>query len=214
MIGDYRCYRAGMATARTRPDRPLRADAARNAERLVSAAAAVFAESGVDVPLDGIARRAGVGIATLYRHFASKDDLVKAVIERAYADEIAPVLDRALRAADARQGLVEALEAAMTTMSRHRHAVAAGKHRAALDLITSFLDALTVLLTRAQSQGTIRADLRPDDLPCLVGMLVSTVRHDTPAAPPRWPRYLALLLDALRPDHPTELPGYSGVSRS
>jgi AcrR family transcriptional regulator len=205
MIGHYQCYRAGMTTARR--DRPLRADAARNADRLVSAAAEVFAECGVEMPLDGIARRAGVGIATLYRHYPSKDELIRAVIERAYAEEIAPVLDRALRAADARQGLVDTLSAAMGTMTRHRHAVAAGKHRAALELLTAFLEAVAVLVARAQEQGTVRADLRPDDVPRLVGMLVSTVRHEEPGEPARWPRYLALLLDALEPDRATELPG-------
>jgi AcrR family transcriptional regulator len=216
MRGNSRCYRACVRTDRSRP---LRADAARNAERLVRAAAEVFAESGVEVPLDEIARRAGVGVATLYRHFASKDDLARAVIEQAYAEEVAPVLDRALRADDARQGLVDALEAAMRTMVRCRNAVAAGKRpqSTVFDLITSYLDVLATLLARAQQQGTIRADLRSDDLPYLVWMLVSTVRHDGTAR--RWPRYLTLLLDALTPDNTTDLPlgeacSHSGESRS
>jgi AcrR family transcriptional regulator len=68
----------------TGSQRPLRVDAARNAELLIRTAWRAFQESGVEVPLDEIAKRAGVGVATLYRRFPSKDDLLLAVLEWRY----------------------------------------------------------------------------------------------------------------------------------
>ncbi|MEY9926191.1 AcrR family transcriptional regulator [Catenulispora sp. GP43] len=81
------------------PRRPLRADAARNVQALVTAAKELFAEQGSDIPLDDVARRAGVGNATLYRYFPTRADLIVAV----YADEVADLcMDGALlRAAEA-----------------------------------------------------------------------------------------------------------------
>jgi AcrR family transcriptional regulator len=73
---------------RQNPVQPARTDARRNAERIVRAAGQVFADSGVDVFLEEIARRAGVSPATLYRHFANKHELVRAVIEQAFVDQV------------------------------------------------------------------------------------------------------------------------------
>ena len=67
----------------------LRSDAARNHQRIVTAAAAAFEEDGPAVSLDDIARRAGVGIATLYRRFGTREELIKAVAEHVFAAEIA-----------------------------------------------------------------------------------------------------------------------------
>ena len=77
-----------MATA---PDRPLRADAARNREKLLGAAVSVFSECGVDASLEAVAKRAGVGIGTLYRHFPTRD----ALIEAAYRAEVASLAEAA-----------------------------------------------------------------------------------------------------------------------
>ncbi|HKV22663.1 MAG TPA: helix-turn-helix domain-containing protein, partial [Mycobacterium sp.] len=65
----------------TEPDRPLRADAARNRARVLEVAYETFAAEGLSVPIDEIARRAGVGAGTVYRHFPTKDDLYRAVVE-------------------------------------------------------------------------------------------------------------------------------------
>jgi AcrR family transcriptional regulator len=75
----------------TETERRLRADAARNVERILRAARAAFADGGPDVSLEEIARRAGVGTRTLYRHFPTKGDLVRAVIDQSVADELTPV---------------------------------------------------------------------------------------------------------------------------
>ena len=86
------------------PDRPLRADAARNRARVLEVAYETFAAEGLSVPIDEIARRAGVGAGTVYRHFPTKEDLYRAVVE----DRIASIVERGSRAAD-RRGSGEAL---------------------------------------------------------------------------------------------------------
>ena len=80
--------------------RPLRRDAERNRDRIVEAAHKAFADDGIDVSVEEIARRAGVGIATLYRRFPTKDDLIDAVLEDAFA-EIGGAADDALELEDA-----------------------------------------------------------------------------------------------------------------
>jgi AcrR family transcriptional regulator len=171
------------------------------------AAAEVFSAAGVDVSLEEIARHAGVGASTLYRHFASKDDLVRAVIQQAFTDEVEPVLSRALGGqVEPLQGLISVLEAAVAMASRHRNALAATKQpgRISLDLAPSFFRRLAVVLSCAQDQGAVRADLRDADLPRLFAMVATTMWFDRSGD--GWRRYLALLVEALRPDATTSLP--------
>src|SRR5436305_14610177 len=92
--------------------RPLRSDASRNRERLIASARRLFAARGIDVSVDEITRDAGVGMGTLYRHFATKDDLVDAVLEDAYAKWMAAIRS-ALAEPDAWQGLRNYLEQAL-----------------------------------------------------------------------------------------------------
>src|SRR5437763_11048684 len=92
------CYAGGMSSPSDRPadaDAALRVDAARNRTAVVEAARAVFAERGLDVPLEEIAQRAGVGIATLYRRFPTREALIAASFEplmAAYAQAVAEAL--------------------------------------------------------------------------------------------------------------------------
>src|SRR3978361_4483 len=88
---------------------PLRRDAARNRERLLTAASELFAEHGLDVTLNDIAHRAGVGVGTAYRRFANKDEGIDALFEQRLQEVIA-VAEQALAATDAWGGLVEFLE--------------------------------------------------------------------------------------------------------
>jgi len=73
-------------------DRPLRADAARNAERILRAARTVYAELGPDAPVEAVARRAGVGERTLYRRFPAKADLVRAALDQSIAEHLMPAM--------------------------------------------------------------------------------------------------------------------------
>lgn len=188
--------------------RPLRADAARNAERIMRAARAAFAESGsTEVPLEEIARRAGVGVATLYRRFASKDDLILAIVEWRYAEQVQPVMRAALADDDPWHGLVATLDAALTVAAEEHGTIKGSRDVRALieKIMARFFTELATIVRRGQDAGTIRADLTPEDLPPLVFMLISTLRLIEPGSAD-WRRYLALLLDALRPTAATPLP--------
>lgn len=185
----------------------LRADASRNVERIIQAAREAFAAGGSDVSLGEIANRAGVGAATLYRRFASKEELLRAVLEQRMSAEIDPVVDRARREEDPRQGLVMLFEAALRLVSRELPIVAAARNAGAMteDIGARFFGPLTELLERAQAAGLIRPDVDSDDLPRLILMLFSTVRHFEPGSE-GWRRYLVLLFDALRPESASPLP--------
>jgi AcrR family transcriptional regulator len=173
----------------------------------VRAASEVFVSSGVDVSLEEIARHAGIGAATLYRHFATKEDLVRAVLELAFAEQVEPVLAGALDAeGNAGAGLVRVLEAALTMAAVNRNALAAVKrpHRIPLGLAPSFFRRLAKVLAQAQREGAVRADLQAADLPRLVAMVITTMWFDE--AGDGWRRYLSLLEDALVPGAASPLP--------
>lgn len=185
----------------------VRADAARNAERIVRMARAVFAELGPDAPLEEIARRADIRIRTLYNHFPSKSDLVRAAINQSITEELAPATERALAEDDPLAGLLSVMEAAMSMVAREFNTVAAARNAGILDAAayTPFLDALVLLTRRAQDEGTLRADLVPDDLPRIMGMLTNTLwtmDHDSDG----WRRYLTLLFEGLAPTDGNPLP--------
>ena len=184
-----------------------RTDAVRNSGKLVDAAGVLLAERGPDVSLEDVAQRAGVGIATLYRHFPNKEELVRAVIEHAFARDVQPALDRALvEGADAGAAIAQVWEAALEIGYRHRNALAAVKGQGGipLSLARTFFAGLAQVLARAQQQGSIRTDLVADDLPRLTGMLFHSPWLDDDQE--SWRRYLALMLDGLRPAAATPLP--------
>ena len=187
--------------------RPLRADAARNAERIMRAARTAFTESGTEVSLEEVARRAGVGVATLYRRFPNKDDLILAIIEWRYAEQVEPVMRKALADEDPWHGLVAALDAALTVAAEEHGTIKASRDPARLiaAIMSRFFSELATIVRSGQDAGLIRADLTAADLPPLVYMLVSTLRVTAPGSA-GWRRYLALLLDALRPASASPLP--------
>jgi AcrR family transcriptional regulator len=186
-----------------------RRDAQRNRRLLTDTAREVFAEQGLDAPLDVIARRAGVGNATLYRHFPTRAALVDEVFRDALGETTAAG-ERARGAQDAWTGLTQYL-----------HTVFAGlaADRGANDLMTTDLEGVTSLaavhahnrrtldelLARGRAQGTIRPDLTTDDLLFALAALGRAVPALTATAPDAWRRPLTLLLAALRPD-PTAPP--------
>jgi AcrR family transcriptional regulator len=179
--------------------RPLRADAQRNRDRLLSVAVRAFSQDGPDVPLDAIAREAGVGIGTLYRHFPTRE----ALVEAAYRTELdklcdaAPTLlaqlspERALRAwmdrfvdyMTTKRGMAEALKAVIAS-GGNPYAVSRDRMLAA---VGSLLDA-------GIAAGTLRADVQAADvLASLSGVTLAAAGRDQAG------RLLDLLLDALRP---------------
>src|SRR5215469_6653955 len=110
-------------------DRQLRADAARNVERILSAARDVYSELGPDAPLEAVARRAGVGERTLYRRFPAKADLVRAALDQSIAEYLTPAIADARHADNPLRGLTQLIEAAIGLGAREHHLLTAA-HRA------------------------------------------------------------------------------------
>ena len=103
--------------ATTKP--PLRKDAQRNRDRIIAATRAAFQERGLDVGVDEIARRAGVGMGTLYRHFPTKDALIDAIVDARFA-ELTEAAERALEAPDAWDGFAGFLASAVELQATDR----------------------------------------------------------------------------------------------
>jgi AcrR family transcriptional regulator len=187
-------------------DRPLRADAARNAERILRAAREAYVELGPDAPMDVIASRAGVGERTLYRRFPTKGELARAVIDQSIAENLAPELERALRIRNPLRGLGTLIEAAIALGAREHNVLAAALKAGSLTDVSAQLDeGLHELTRRAQQAGLVRADLVAEDLPRIVSMINSVLWTMDPASD-GWRRYVALMLDAISTPDPTRLP--------
>jgi AcrR family transcriptional regulator len=192
-------------------DRPLRADAQRNHDRIIGAAHEAFAELGLEVSMEEIARRAKVGPATLYRRFPSKQELLRAIFDARVA-ELEPELAAARSAADPWEGLLAGMRAVLDIQARNMAFVQVLAQAGALTQLKSEITELIFaplceLFARAQASGQLRADLHPRELPLLIAMVAATVKHDEHcAAPVHWQRYLTLLADGLRTPEPSALP--------
>lgn len=186
------------------PDRrPLRADAARNIDKIITAARECFRQHGPDVPLQMIAATAGVGPATLFRNFADKEELVLAALDRQLRRLAGPVIDEALAGADAASGLFRVIEAVMGVASEESNLLGAVSGRRGLlaGITGGLAQPLAVLLGRGQRQGTLRSDISSTDLTRLLAMLIGVV--DTiEAGSDAWRRPAALLEDAIRTERP------------
>ncbi|MCW2496037.1 helix-turn-helix domain-containing protein [Jatrophihabitans sp.] len=187
------------------PARALRKDAARNRELLLAAAREVFGERGLDASLDDVARRAGVGVGTAYRHFANKYELAGAIFKQE-VDEIAAIAADGLRHDDPWLGLVQFLESTLEaqTVNRGLREVLMGVHDAELEAEVHHLLAgpIIALVERAQAAGAVRLDAAPTDLGAMIMMLCVVADVAAEAEPRLWRRYLPILLAGLRPDGP------------
>jgi AcrR family transcriptional regulator len=186
----------------------LRSDARRNRERLVASARELFATEGVEVAVEQITHHAGLGMGTLYRHFPTKDDLIDAVLEDAFA-EIIRLARSAAAEEDAWAGLTGFLEQTLALHAQNRglkDVLAARGHGAQRETMRTRVRSLVrELVERAQEQGTLRADFTPEDLPLVfwsTGRVIETTAH---VAPDYWRRHLAFLLDGLRASSATPL---------
>jgi AcrR family transcriptional regulator len=179
-------------------DRPLRADAARNAERILKAAREVYGELGPDAPVEAIARRAGVGERTLYRRFPTKAELVRAALDQCIAEDLTPTIEAVRSAADPMAGLAELFDAAISLGAREHNLLTAARRAGSLtsDVSTGLYEALRELADRGQRAGVVRADLAPADLPRMIAMLHS-VLWTMDSGSDGWRRYVALMLDAI-----------------
>jgi AcrR family transcriptional regulator len=179
-------------------DRPLRADAARNASRILRAARDVYNEMGPEAPIEAMARRAGVGERTLYRRFPTKAALIRAALDQCIAEDLTPTIEAVRHVDDPLRGIARLIDAAISVGAREHNLLSAA-HRAGLltpDVSTALYEALSELARRGQQAGVVRADLVADDLPRLVAML-HTVLWTMESGSDGWRRYVALILDAV-----------------
>lgn len=189
--------------------RPLRIDAERNRGRIVEAAQAAFAGRGLEVPLEDVAEEAGVGIATLYRRFPTRDDLIAACFERRL-DDYARAAEEALEAPDGWSGFrayfeqVCAMQAAdrglkdvLTRTFPNARALEANRRRG--------YELLVRLINRAKDEGSLRADFVPEDFVLLLMANAGVVQGAGEAAPDAWRRFVGLILDGCRSDPATPL---------
>jgi AcrR family transcriptional regulator len=180
--------------------RPMRADAKRNYDRLVAAARTVFAQEGGGASMESIAKEAGVGVGTLYRHFPKRIDVVEAVY-REDVDELTTVAESVIVESEPWPALVAWLEAFVL--------YASGKRRFLNELHEAFEKnpdlrvasreriegALGIVLTRAQKAGVVRDDIDGPDLMQLLGSMCMSAT----LTPGQSARLLAMIEDGLRP---------------
>lgn len=183
-------------------ERPLRADARRNRARVMEAARVAFAEVGTELPMEEIARRAGVGIGTVYRHFPNKEALLDALV----ADQLAMLVERtraALAREDAWQAFrdlvregasIQADDTAFCEIAMARKSVsrseAVAAQRAALESETG------KLLDRAKATGEMRKDFQVDDVGVLFASIAGAIRSSD--SDDAWKRQVEFALDGLR----------------
>src|SRR5215470_20289623 len=177
----------------------MRADARRSRARLIEAATAAFAANGADAPLDDIARRAGVGIGTLYRHFPTRLDLQAAVF-RSQVQSVCATADDLIVTASPEQALTGWLRAMAAYLVTKR-----GLSKTLIDALgrdselisgcwVAMRDAMDRLLTYAQQAGVLRDDLKPQEMLRLVhGIVIATEQ-----SPEDTDRLLTLMFDGLR----------------
>jgi AcrR family transcriptional regulator len=185
----------------------MRADARRNYDRLLSTAFAAFAEHGADdVSLEEIARRAGVGIGTLYRHFPTRQALLEAVY-RDQVDAIRAKADELLRSDSPREALAEWLYALAAFSSTKRSLTSAlletlGRDSELLSACSSVIcGSADELLAHAIDAGAVRRDVDAKDLIRLVHG-VNLACQGGPSDPGQRDRLIGLILDGLRPQPP------------
>jgi AcrR family transcriptional regulator len=183
--------------------RPLRADARRNRERILASARAVFAESGADAQIDDVARRAGVGVGTVYRHYPTKEALLVELVRekfRLLGAAARAALDRSGEPFDVLADLLRDNAATLGADSAMQQAVAGAGEQVWIQAAAEeqeLMDVTETLLQRARAAGTIRVDATANDIGMLMSGVCATMAHPAPGF--AWRRHLELVIDALRP---------------
>lgn len=192
-----------------KPCRGLRKDAERNRQRVLTAARELFAIKGMEATLNDVAHHAGVGVGTVYRRFATKEELVEAIFEEGIA-EVVCLAETALQHSNSWDGFVWFIE---------RHCELAATDRGLREMVYSkayggdrvdcareeLVPLISKLVDRARSDGYLRADIAHSDTP-IIGLLAGTVSEWAGHVDPElWRRYVALLLEGMR-YHPDQKP--------
>jgi AcrR family transcriptional regulator len=198
LIDDYHLvYDVTMHTRQ----RPLRTDAVRNAARIVTSAQRVFASAGLEAAMEDVAADAGVGVATVYRRFPTKDALLRVVLSRRFDEVVGAALDRAQHEVDARDAMRAALRGAVSFIAGDPNTMGAAMSSGlmTMDLAHRFFEPVAAIVRRGQDDGVFRDDLVAEDVPRIVLMLVGTL-PSFEAGSDGWCRYLDLIIDMLTAD--------------
>jgi AcrR family transcriptional regulator len=190
-------------------ERTLRADARRNHERILRAARSRFAEEGLDAQMEDVARAAGVGVGTIYRHFPTKEDLIAALAADWFA-RLAARAHEALTEDDPWEGLRGFIRFSAEIQVRDRglcevmgsrpDIMGAAAEEAGLD------ELCMEMVNRAQQTSELRQDLDWEDIPMIACGLGRIVQADAGPAAGRWERFLGIVLDGLRAPSAEKLP--------
>ena len=187
-----------------------RSDAVRNRQRLLSVAAEAFAEQGTDVSIAEIAQRAGIAKGTVFRHFATKDDLIAAIMGE-LLDRLIDTGTRLADAADPGAGLREFMTTGTELLARdHTFCEVVGRPslqqsavRAGIDRLCEVVETLT---DRARQAGAIRQDITGQDIVLLLSGVHQTAAPLADAQPQLWRRYLELAFDGIQAQSAQPLP--------
>jgi AcrR family transcriptional regulator len=182
-------------------DRPLRADARRNREKIVNAARQIVAEQGEAAQIDDVARLAGVGVGTVYRHFPNKDALMGELVRMCVVEctTMAVQCQSIENPWDAFAGLIRTSCERMATDAAMRRTWQAADDASlayAADDKVRLHDAAEILIDRAHAAGTLRADFTVDDMGGLMCGLGAAI--DAMPEPDRWQRLVEFALDGLK----------------
>jgi AcrR family transcriptional regulator len=178
---------------------PLRRDAARNRDKILTAARVSFDEEGFDIGVDAIAQRAGVGIGTVYRRFPTKELLIEAVV----GEVLGKVLDAARAAVEeesSEEGLAAYIRAVGWLQVEHSGCLARLWNDSHAEVRDQIEAATTVLLTRAQQTGSVRPELVYEDVVVLLWSLRGVIETIASISSDGWLRHLDLLLSSLAPN--------------
>ena len=185
-------------------ERALRSDAKRNLDSILAAADAEFAEHGLEACVADIATRAGVGQATIFRRFATKEDLVLAVVET----KLGRMLEAAEAASERKRawdGLRELMQSGVEFHMRdralfesaHERVMAAPRLR---EKKLRMLELVGRVIDRAKAEGDLRRDVAPADVPVLIAAAAQAGAMAGDGDAETWKRYLQIMLDGLRPE--------------
>lgn len=190
-----------MSTTEAAEVRQLRADARRNRERIMEAAKRVFAAQGIDAQMDDVAREAGVGVGTVYRHFPNKDVLMGELVKEKFAS-FTERARQALEEDDAWEAFCALLRGNAESMAEDaalqdtlRRAGHAWEHAEPARL--ELEQVIDKLIRRAQRQGRMRKDFRAAQLAMLMGGLCASMSGSYPMGCD-WRKHLEIIIDGLR----------------
>ncbi|MGW2377662.1 TetR/AcrR family transcriptional regulator [Kitasatospora sp. NPDC001683] len=192
----------GTDSSESRGARRLRRDAEANRQRTLVAAREVFAERGLAVNLDDIARHAGVGVATSYRLFGNKQALINELFEER-VDALVVAAEQALAADDPWEGFVDLLTWVLEQMAADRGLREVvfsdvGSRPLVAQARRRFMPPAEAVLRRVQDAGLLRPELAMTDLQLVLYMVNCAIQHTQPVSPEVWRRYLVIVLDGMR----------------